>query len=402
MAGPLPEGAPWPADHKLDFGPPARTFHAYVHIPFCDVRCGYCDFNTYTASEIGDVKRSDFHDSLISEIRFSKRMLQENDYISKPLKSIFFGGGTPTLFSANQFLEIISELSDSFGIEENAEITTEANPDNVDLEYLASLRSAGVNRISFGVQSFDSKVLKTLDRTHDPERVPQVVRWANQVGLRVSVDLIYGTPGESLSSWQETVSRALNLGAEHISAYSLIVEPGTKLERKIRAGEIAPVDDDQLAEKYEYASNAFESAGLDWYEISNWGRPSVHNQAYWQSMDWWGYGPGAHSHVSGNRWWNKKHPVAYRSAAQSGSPAHAFEQISPVARAQERLLLELRTLEGVSKEVIRELGIPAAKVAEFIGRGLIEQKSLDRIGVTRTGRLLADGIVLELLNAAEV
>lgn len=401
MAGPLPEGKTWPNDNRLNVKPTESTFHAYVHVPFCDVRCGYCDFNTYTASEIGDVRRDEFHQALMSEMNFSKQMFATNGFEPKKLSSIFYGGGTPTLFSVQQFHELTNQLTDLFGIEDGAEITTEANPDNVSPEFLSGLKASGINRISFGVQSFDEKVLGTLDRTHDPKRVAQVVDWAKQAGLRVSIDLIYGTPGETFSSWMDTVDRAMSLGVEHISAYSLIVEPGTKLERKIRSGEISPVDDDQLADKYEYASKVFETAGLDWYEISNWGEPSIHNQAYWKSMDWWGYGPGAHSHISGNRWWNKKHPVAYRSSLQSGSPAQGFEEVSPESVAQEQLLLELRTSQGVSRSIMRELGVPSSEVAKFIADGLIEPKPGDRIGVTRAGRLLADRIVLDLLSASE-
>lgn len=402
MAGPLPEGLPWPSDHRLNLNNSESTFHAYVHIPFCDVRCGYCDFNTYTATEIGDVRRDDFHTALIEEIRFSRKVLESNNYQPKRLSSIFYGGGTPTLFNPEQFSELNSQLREIFGFEDDIEITSEANPDNVNLEYLRNLKQTGVNRISFGVQSFDPEVLKVLDRTHDAARVPEVVSLAKEVGFRVSIDLIYGAPGESLESWKMTVDTALTLGVEHISAYALIVEAGTKLERKIRSGEIVQVDDDLLAEKYEYASEMFETSGFDWYEISNWGVPSIHNQAYWKSMDWWGYGPGAHSHISGTRWWNRKHPIAYRDSVQNGTPAQAYEEVSKGSIAEERLLLELRTQQGVSKQVLKDLGIPPAEVARFIGRGLIEPKPGNRIAVTKAGRLLADGIVLELLSSAEV
>lgn len=401
MAGALPEGSEWPADHKLDLSSTTNTFHAYVHIPFCEVRCGYCDFNTYTASEIGDVRRDDFHLALVREMQFSKSLFELNKYSPKKLSSIFFGGGTPTLISANAFAELIGELDALFGVESDAEITTEANPDNISPEFLSELVKAGINRISFGVQSFDSQVLKTLDRTHDPIRVPQVIEWAKAAGLRVSVDLIFGAPGESMASWKQTVQNAIDLDVEHISAYSLIVEPGTKLERQIRSGQLEPVDDDLLADKYELACEMFESASLSWYEISNWGKPSIHNQAYWNSMDWWGYGPGAHSHIAGTRWWNRKHPVAYRSALQEGSPAQAFEKLAPVTVAQERLLLELRTAAGVDLEVIRELGISTEEVTKVIAQGLIQPLPGGRIGVTKAGRLLADGIVLGLLGSLQ-
>ncbi|MFM1783956.1 MAG: hypothetical protein RLZZ579_233, partial [Actinomycetota bacterium] len=235
MAGKLPDGDPWPVDNKLALNNSGKTFHAYVHIPFCEVRCGYCDFNTYTASEIGPIRRDDFHTSLIREIEFSRTFLGSNGYLPQQLSSVFFGGGTPTLFSVNQIDSVLSSLRDSFGISNEAEITVEANPDTVYSSFLDDLAKSGVNRISFGVQSFDSDVLKVLDRTHDPKRIPEVVELAKQSGLRVSVDLIFGTPGESLDSWKRTVGQALELGVEHISAYALIVESGTKLERAIRS-----------------------------------------------------------------------------------------------------------------------------------------------------------------------
>jgi len=401
VAGKLPEGDPWPVDNKLALNDFGKSFHAYVHIPFCEVRCGYCDFNTYTASEIGPIRRDDFHTSLIREIEFSKTFMKSNGYKPQQLSSIFFGGGTPTLFSVGQISEVITSLRNAFGISTDAEITVEANPDTVSASYLDDLSKTGVNRISFGVQSFDSDVLKVLDRTHDPKRVPEVVELAKRSGLRVSVDLIFGTPGESLDSWTRTVGQALKLGVEHISAYALIVESGTKLERAIRSKEIAPVDEDLLADKYERASQMFEDAGLLWYEISNWGNPSVHNRAYWSSSDWWGYGPGAHSHVGGTRWWNSKHPLAYKTSLETGSPAQALEILPERARLEERLLLELRTIDGVENTVLKQLGVQPEKVASYLSQGLVELLPNQKLRVTKRGRLLADGIVLELLSGSE-
>lgn len=398
MAAELPLGLPWPKDDRLLSLRDAGSFHAYVHIPFCKVRCGYCDFNTYTASEIGEVRQTEFHQSLIAEIEFSRSVLETSGITPKSLQSVFFGGGTPSLFTSDQLDSVVASLKAVHGIAPGAEITIEANPDTVNLEYLHELSSIGVNRVSFGVQSFDPQVLRTLDRTHDPERVSDVVGWAKQAGLRVSVDLIFGAPGESLESWQSTVNRALTLETEHISAYSLIVEPGTKLAAQIARGTYQAVDEDLNAQKYEFVSQALSDAGLEWYEVSNWGVPSVHNQAYWYSRNWWGYGPGAHSHIDGNRFWNKKHPLAYQQALSSGSPAQGIEHIDDRTHLEERLMLELRCADGTELQLLRKLEVSQQKVSEVLARGLLVLRPGNRIATSDKGRLLIDGIVLDLLS----
>lgn len=398
MAAELPLGLPWPKDDRLVSLREGGSFHAYVHIPFCKVRCGYCDFNTYTASEIGEVRQTDFHKSLIAEIELSSSVLEGSRISTPALQSVFFGGGTPSLFSSDQLGEILDSLSCMHGIAPGAEITIEANPDTVSLEYLNELAVRGVNRISFGVQSFDPQVLKTLDRTHDPERVAEVVSWAKQAGLRVSVDLIFGAPGESLESWKSTVESALALETEHISAYSLIVEPGTKLAAQIARGTFADVDEDLNAHKYELVSEMLSEAGLQWYEVSNWGEPSIHNQAYWYSRNWWGYGPGAHSHIDGNRFWNRKHPLAYQQALSSGSPAQGIEHIDDRTHREERLMLELRCASGTDLELLRQLEIPKEKVSDALARGLLVLLPGNRVATSEKGRLLIDGIVLDLLS----
>ena len=233
MPSALPVGAPWPKDNRLERDSGQRSFHAYVHVPFCEVRCGYCDFNTYTAKELGGVSQSSFHEQLIKEIDFSKEVLGEMPKLS----SVFIGGGTPSLFSAEQVGQIIDGLSNTFGLEVNCELTLEANPESTSEKYLEEIWQAGINRLSMGVQSFDKAVLATLDRQHNPERVAPLVQAAKGLGLSVSVDLIYGTPGETVDSWTHTLSEALALETDHISAYSLIVEPGTKLARQMAAGE---------------------------------------------------------------------------------------------------------------------------------------------------------------------
>ena len=394
MPGPLPVGAPWPKNNQLDRAPGIRSFHAYVHVPFCDVRCGYCDFNTYTAKELGGVNQSSFHEDLVREIEFSSAVLGE----MPPLSSVFIGGGTPSLFTAEQIEAILGSLEATFGLEVGCEVTLEANPESSNPEYFRQLRGVGVNRLSMGVQSFDPQVLKTLDRQHDPERVAPLIENAKDQGLTTSVDLIYGTPGETLESWQRTLARALALNTDHISAYSLIVEPGTKLARQIASGELASPDDDLNAEMYELLNNLVQDAELEWYEVSNWGKPSVHNSSYWQSQNWWGYGPGAHSHIDGNRFWNHKHPTTYQKALLESAPAAGVERLTERQILEERLLLMLRTKWGVERELFGELGVPAALVAKEIADGNLELIEEDRVRVTRAGRLLVDGLVVNLLS----
>ncbi|MGZ5402243.1 MAG: radical SAM family heme chaperone HemW, partial [Aeromicrobium sp.] len=290
-----------------------RPFGVYVHVPFCSVRCGYCDFNTYTADELGEgATRASYADTAIAEIRQAASLLVE----ASPIETVFFGGGTPTQLPPGDLVRILSALRDSFGFVPGIEVTTEANPDSVTPESLATLCEGGINRISFGVQSAVRHVLATLDRTHRPEGVPDAVRWARAAGFeQLSVDLIYGTPGESMDDWRRSLDHAISLEPDHVSAYALIVEQGTALARRVSRGEVAVPDDDEMADKYILADSLLEAAGLGWYELSNWARDEAsrcrHNELYWEGADWWGVGPGAHSHIDGNRWWNVKHPAAY-------------------------------------------------------------------------------------------
>lgn len=398
--GALPEGMPWPETNQLRSHRQPDSFHAYVHIPFCEVRCGYCDFNTYTQSELGEVKRSEFHLPLIQEMNFAKKALDESNIDLPRLTSVFFGGGTPSLFQGDQIAELLEKLSENFGIVAGAEITLEANPESTSPELLKELGAAGVNRISFGAQSFDPEILRVLDRTHRPELLRPLVDYAKSLGLRTSIDLIYGAPGESLESWRRTLERAIELGTEHISAYSLIVEEGTKLAAQIRRGELGETDEDLNAAKHQLASELFSSAGLEWYEVSNWGIPSVHNVAYWESKNWWGFGPGAHSHINGNRFWNRKHPLAYQQALAKGSPAQGFEEIDTETHLVESVMLRLRTKQGLPREVLSDLGVSASKVASYLAQGLLTLSS-DAIAVTEKGRLLVDGIAVDLVSSVE-
>lgn len=405
----LPPGEPAPKNGILPLRQgyeSSDSFHAYIHVPFCRVRCGYCDFNTYTATELRGVSQDGFAAHLIAEIEFSRRVLAQSGYSPKKLASVFFGGGTPTQLPASDLVAILTTLEATFGFETGAEITTEANPDNVDLAYLEALKAGGFTRVSFGMQSAVPSVLKVLDRSHTPERVPEVVAWAKAVGFQTSVDLIYGAPTETIADWQQSIEAALALETDHISAYSLIVEEGTKLARQISKRELPDPDEDEQAEKYEMADRAFAAAGFEWYELSNWARGdssrSRHNLAYWQGRDWWGYGPGSHSHVGGVRWWNMKHPAPYVEALSRGeSPALAREVLAEQTSLEEKVLLELRLREGLPIETLREVdAFDSSKVAGLIADGLVDAGAAlkGRLVLTLQGRLLADLVVRQLLG----
>ncbi len=409
MAGPLPIGDPAPADGSLPaqaaVGAADRTFHAYVHIPFCTVRCGYCDFNTYTAGELAGAKQSDYADVLIAEVKFSAQVIMDAGLPKRKLSTVFFGGGTPTLLPASDLARILEALRNAFEIVEDAEVTTEANPDTVDADYLRELRNGGFNRVSFGMQSAVSSVLATLERSHNPENVSIGVAAAKELGLKTSVDLIYGAPGETLAEWRQSVETAIAMQPDHISAYALIVEDGTKLARQIKAGQLAEPDEDLQADKYELADSLLADAGFDWYEVSNWSRGSenlsAHNISYWASQDWWGYGPGAHSHVGGVRWWNVKHPTTYAAKlAEGNSPAAGRETLSERTRLEERVLLEIRISEGLSVDLAKQVNPDAGKlIAGFIADELVDAKAAigGVLKLTLKGRLLADSLVRKLL-----
>jgi putative oxygen-independent coproporphyrinogen III oxidase len=408
MPSVLPEGEPAPADGSLPAsalaGAGTRPFGFYVHVPFCRVRCGYCDFNTYTAAELGDVpgaSRSTYADAAIAEVRLARRVLGGVDV---PVQTVFFGGGTPTLLPPEDLTRILAAIGEEFGLVPGVEVTTESNPDSVDASDLARLREGGVNRVSFGMQSAVPHVLAVLDRTHDPLRVPKVVRWAREAGFeQVSLDLIYGTPGESLEEWSVSVDSALSCDPDHVSAYALIVEEGTALARQIRRGEVAMTDDDDLADKYLLADEALARAGLQWYEVSNWARDDGaacrHNVLYWTGGDWWGVGPGAHSHVGGVRWWNVKHPAPYAARVGEGvSPAHGREVLDTETRRVERVLLETRLRAGLPVDVLDAAGREA--VRDQVAHGLVDEAAVarGRVVLTTRGRLLADAVVRDLLT----
>ena len=369
----------------------------YVHVPFCASRCGYCDFNTYTATELGDsVSRATFHEVLASEVRVAAQALGPRE-----VSTVFFGGGTPTLIGASALGEVLASIRDEFSLSPDAEITTEANPDSVDEAALAALRASGFTRISFGMQSTATHVLRVLDRTHTAGRSLAMARAARVAGFEhVNLDLIYATPGESDDDLRRTLDDVIEADVDHVSAYSLIVEDGTPLARRIGRGELPMPDDDIAASRYEIIDEALMAAGLDWYEVSNWSRPGGecrHNIAYWRSDDWWGIGPGAHSHVDGVRWWNAKHPRTYADALASGAtPEAGREVLTDDDKRLERVMLALRMREGLAASEVSDEG----RLDRTVDAGLIDGASLGdgRIVLTGRGRLLADRLVRDLME----
>jgi putative oxygen-independent coproporphyrinogen III oxidase len=412
MASAPPDGEPAPVDGGLPASvvqdAVARRFGVYVHVPFCRVRCGYCDFNTYTSAELGGgADQAGYASAATAELDLAARVLDGAGLPARPASTVFFGGGTPTLLPVPDLAGLLGAVRQRFGLGAGVEVTTEANPDSVTERSLAELAAAGFTRVSFGMQSAVPHVLATLDRTHDPERVALAVSWARRAGLAVSLDLIYGTPGESAGDWRASLEAALCCEPDHVSAYALVVEAGTRLAARVRRGEVAAPDDDDLADKYEVADALLAGAGLHWYEVSNWARTPAdacrHNLGYWRGDDWWGVGPGAHSHVGGVRWWNVRHPRAYADRIAAGeSPAQAREVLDAGQRRAERVLLGVRLAEGLP---LAELdGGGRGAVTGLIARGLLEgaaalgtDGAARRAVLTGTGRLLADGVVRELL-----
>jgi len=379
-----------------------RTLGAYVHVPFCASRCGYCDFNTYTAPELErdgtTVSATTYTDRVIHEIELT-RATYANE--TRALNTVFFGGGTPTMLSATDLVRILQRLHDQFGLAPDAEVTTEANPDSVSREYLAELRNGGFTRVSFGHQSSSTNVLKILERTHTPGKTWEAIRWAREVGFQhVSVDLIYGTPGETEEDLRATLADVTNADVDHVSAYSLIVEPGTRLAAQVKRGEVAQPSDDVAAARYVVIDQHLAAHGFTWYEVSNWAKPGGechHNIGYWHNDDWLGIGPGAHAHMNGIRSWNVKHPAAWAGQIDGGQLAIADrEALSPADIAHEDIMLRLRLREGL--DVSRLSTDARSQAALAVSEGLLDASSLleNRAVLTDAGRLLADGLVARL------
>jgi oxygen-independent coproporphyrinogen-3 oxidase len=406
VAGPPPVGEPVPSGGEL----PSRAleslgtapFGLYLHVPFCASRCGYCDFNTYTASELGPgVSRDGYPEVAAAEVRFAARVLAAGGPLP-PVSTVFVGGGTPTLLTPRQLGIMLRAVRDEFGLTPDAEVSIESNPDSVDAAALDGLVAGGFNRISFGMQSSSGHVLQILERTHTPGRAVECAKQARAAGFAgVNLDLIYGTPGETDADWEASLAAALAAEPDHVSAYALIVEDGTRLAAQVRRGVLPVPDDDVLAARYELADAVLTAAGLPWYEVSNWAASPAarcrHNLGYWSGGNWWGIGPGAHSHVGGVRWWNVRHPREYATRIGAGvSPGAGRELLTGEQEHLERVLLGIRLREGLPLSDLDERGRAAAATAAR--DGLLERHALQagRAVLTLRGRLLADAVVREL------
>ena len=399
------------------------TFEVYVHVPFCLRRCGYCDFNTYTATDMGaGASRGNYANMVVREMRLVRDWQREHDIDEPAASTVFFGGGTPTVLRAADLVKMLDAIRELWGIADDAEITTEANPDTVDADYVKELADGGFNRISFGMQSAVPSVLKTLDRTHTPSNVAAGVEAANAAGMRSSVDLIYGAPGESLDDWRTSVSTAIDLGVNHISAYALTIAPHTKMGRRIAAGTLPTPDDDDEANKYEIADDLLSAAGLEWYEISNWARPgyeSRHNLGYWRNVDWAGLGPGAHSHYNrcladssgetgettssplGLRSWDIAHPKLWGQSIIDGKvPWDGSERISHEEHLEETIMLGLRLRGGLDLALLGDT-VDMARIRPMENEGLITIHG-GRVVPTRTGRLLNDTVIERFFDACSL
>lgn len=402
---------------RSDLVQPAADFAVYIHVPFCRVRCGYCDFNTYVNGFGAGADRESYHDSARKELALAAGFLGKNQLVPPPASSVYFGGGTPTMLSVGALGAILAEAAGTWGIKPGAEISTEANPDTITDQVARDLAANGFTRVSLGMQSAVPQVLATLERTHRPENLPQAVAALRKAGLAVSLDLIYGTPGESLSDWEASLRAALALEVDHISAYSLVIEPGTKMHALVERGKLPPVDPDSQAEKYEMADSLLKAAGYEWYEISNWARrlegenlpsPQIpdatylvnvsrHNLAYWRDWNWWGIGPGAHSHFGQVRWWNCKHPRAYASRVAAGElPVQDGEVVAAASRELERIMLGLRTASGVKHLTPAE----GTRISRLVEMGYLQAEAAKngQAVLTLQGRLMADYVTRELLG----
>ena len=396
------------------------TFEVYVHVPFCLRRCGYCDFNTYTATDMGaGASRGNYANMVVREMRLVRDWQREHGIDEPAASTVFFGGGTPTVLRAADLVKMLDAIRELWGIADDAEITTEANPDTVNADYVKELADGGFNRISFGMQSAVPSVLKTLDRTHTPANVAAGVEAANAAGMRSSVDLIYGAPGESLDDWRTSVSTAIDLGVNHISAYALTIAPHTKMGRRIAAGTLPTPDDDDEANKYEIADDLLSAAGLEWYEISNWARPgyeSRHNLGYWRNVDWAGLGPGAHSHYNrcladssgettssplGLRSWDIAHPKLWGQSIIDGKvPWDGSERISHEEHLEETIMLGLRLRGGLDLALLGDT-VDMTRIRPMENEGLITIHG-GRVVPTRTGRLLNDTVIERFFDACSL
>ncbi|MFC0452519.1 radical SAM family heme chaperone HemW [Rhodococcus jostii] len=390
------EAAAFALPERALVGVGSRPFGIYVHVPFCATRCGYCDFNTYTAGELGtSASPQSWMEGLRRELDVAAQMTG-----APAVDTVFVGGGTPSLLGGDGLADVLGAIRSSFGLAGGAEVTTESNPESTSPEFFDRLRAGGFTRISLGMQSAAQHVLKVLDRTHTPGRAVAAALEARAAGFEhVNLDLIYGTPGERDEDLDLSLDAVLSAGVDHVSAYALIVEDGTALARRVRRGELPAPDDDVLASRYERIDARLAEAGLTWYEVSNWARDDAacrHNLGYWDGGDWWGAGPGAHSHVGGVRWWNVKHPARYADQLAAGAlPVGGSEQLTAEDVHVERVMLTARLRTGLP---VPELDAAEQRAAEeVVADGLLVREG-DHLVLTDRGRLLADAVVRTVLR----
>ncbi|OBG70724.1 coproporphyrinogen III oxidase [Mycobacterium sp. E3298] len=374
---------------------PERPFGIYIHVPFCITRCGYCDFNTYTPAELGGVNPDAWLAALRTELELAAERLP-----GPTVTTVFVGGGTPSLLGGARVASVLEMVREHFTLAPDAEITTEANPESAWPDFFDAIRAAGYTRVSLGMQSVSPRVLGVLDRIHTPNRSAAAAREALDAGFEhVSLDLIYGTPGESDDDLLRSVDTAIDTGVDHVSAYALVVEEGTALARRVRRGELAAPDDDILAHRYELVDARLSEAGMSWYEVSNWARPGGecrHNLGYWDGGQWWGAGPGAHGYVGATRWWNVKHPNAYAEKLAAGVlPVGGFERLDSDALHTEDVLLKTRLRQGLPRDVLNSA--EGARAEGAVADGLLVSDA-DRFILTPRGRLLADAVVRTVLG----
>jgi putative oxygen-independent coproporphyrinogen III oxidase len=375
---------------------PGRAFGVYVHVPFCATRCGYCDFNTYTAGELGGANP----DGWLSALRIELQLAAAHLGTTPAVDTVFVGGGTPSLLGAAGLTAVLDAIRDNFSLAPGAEVTTESNPESTSPRFFAGLRSAGYTRISLGMQSTATHVLATLDRVHSPGRALDAAREARAEGFdHVNLDLIYGTPGETDDDLARSADAAIETGVDHVSGYALIVEDGTALARRVRRGELPAPDDDVHARRYELLDRRLADAGYDWYEVSNWSRPGGecrHNIGYWNGGEWWGAGPGAHSYVDATRWWNIKHPNAYAAGLEAAAlPVADFECLDADTAHVEDVMLQVRLRTGLPVAVLSDP--ERQRATRAVHDGLLRAQG-DRFVLTDSGRLLADAVVRDLLS----
>lgn len=378
------------------------SFGVYLHVPFCATRCGYCDFNTYTPGQLGSgATQGDYLDAIVAELGMA---VVKHPELARGADTVFIGGGTPSMLGASGLRRLLDGVRNSFGLADDAEVTTESNPESTSPEFFEGLAEAGFTRVSLGMQSAVPHVLTTLDRTHTPGRPAAAVAEARAAGFEhINLDVIYGTPGESMADLDTTLEAVLATEVDHVSAYSLIVEPGTAMARKVRRGELPMPDDDDLADRYERIDAALSQVGFSWYEVSNWAKPGGqcrHNMLYWRDGNWWGAGPGAHSHLDGTRFYNVKHPARYAATISGGElPIKDSEGLTAEDRHTEKIMLGLRLAEGIDANLLGEDELDKAR--RQAEAGMVEFVSVDggqRIQLTNRGRLLADAIIVDILS----